>query len=357
MSKNEHRISRRQVIVTASAGIATGLAGCWAASDTEQPNEGCRDTRGQRVIDQRSAIEKLRQPPFPPTDIDLFATEIYEDSTTMFPASWRPMSESRIQSQMRNLLTRRFRGDPDRIRPPLALFDDPDFIHTIPNPRLRAGTVAMAGTLAHPAFEAVRDGALEQMRFETFAPEHGDAIALVRHPHGQDHVAINNKYRFEDFRLFSPTIFHEILHEDLHKSSTEELIIHSLDSLLRGQLVLEMPDLVANGTELTRWMNTVLLARLNSRDEQGELRIFESNGEIFPDGRSAETYADITVGEPGHDTPGNKVLEQVLEAVTNRLVTTPRYDDATLVRLDENQELLTPVELVCIAKTLKLDIT
>ncbi|MEM4782632.1 MAG: hypothetical protein QXG03_13865 [Halalkalicoccus sp.] len=332
-------------------GVVGGVAGCSATSTRWSPAGG---DRGDERVESRATEAVLRKPPFPPADADLFAREIYERSGPMRPAAWRPTVEPQIRGRLRALLDRRFREDPDRVRSAMAVYDDADLVETIPDPRLRAGAVAMAGTVAQPAFEAVRDGALERVRFEAFEPG-DDAIAVARHPHGRDHVGINDRYRFEDFRLFTPTVFHEVLHEDGENSPTEELIIHSLDSLLRGQLFLETPDLAIVGTELARWANTVVMARINSRDERGDLRLFESQDEIFPGGAPFENYADVTVGHPGHDTPGNEVLRRVVETVTGRSAPDARYDDDTLALLDAHQELFDPGDIVRIAAALALE--
>jgi hypothetical protein len=70
------------------------------------------------------------------------------------------------------------------------------------------------------------------------------------------------------------------------------------------------------------------MARLNSRDEAGNLRLFESQGNVYPGGTPLENF--VAAFPPGGPTPGNAHLRSMLEAVTCVFVATPNFDDATV---------------------------
>jgi hypothetical protein len=54
-------------------------------------------------------------------------------------------------------------------------------------------------------------------------------------------------------------------------------------------------------------------------------------------------------------TPGNAVLADMIKRVTGQTVSNPRFDANTLNLLDKGQIVMNPVELVNLAKALKLN--
>lgn len=134
-------------------------------------------------------------------------------------------------------------------------------------------------------------------------------------------IVFNQRYQFEDFRLLTPTMGHEPLHQDPAVSNKEELIANALDTLIHGQLLLKDPELATSGTELARGLNTDFTARINTRDQQGNIRLFTSTGLIFPEsGSSAPSFGSFF--EPlGDSTAGNLVLKQELQKAVGKGVT------------------------------------
>jgi hypothetical protein len=130
-----------------------------------------------------------------------------------------------------------------------------------------------------------------------------------------------------------------------------------METLIYGQFMLERPTLAASGTELTRIANTRLMARLNTRDANGNLRLFTSQGNVFPGG-TFESYFAAPLEPLGNDTPGNKVLKGELTKIVGKGVKVPKkpnFDDKTLLLLDGHEGFLSPEQVVQLAQILKLD--
>jgi len=194
-----------------------------------------------------------------------------------------------------------------------------------------------------------------------FGTTEGNAIGQMfppsQSPDGTYQIVVNDKFQYEDFRLLADILAHEALHRDELVSEKEELVNNSIDVLVCGQFLLETPSLATSGTELARECNTGLMARLNTRDANGKLRLFTSQGNIFPDGNFVPYFARPF--EPlGDSLPGSAILKQMVRNVVGSGVTLPRavnFDDSTVLLLDSRQKVFTNAELVQLAKILKLD--
>lgn len=337
----EKRIGRREYL--RYAATAAGVIGLGTQSVGSAPKAAPEDV--------------LRRPPFPPTDVDLFVDDVYEGARPMQPAERAPTNEIRLRGELCRILSGRFPEDPAARDEAISIYDDPRLVEVVPDPRLRAGVVAMRGTLAAPALDAIRAGDVTRVRFAPFDDDDAGVMARTLHPEDErDLVEINDRFRFEDFRLFAPTLLHEVLHHDREPSPTEELITHALDALVSVELLLETPGLALRGTALARWVNTDVMARLNGRDSTGRLRVLTSQGNVFPGGLEKDRFADKVEGRPGYDTPGNDVLKRALRDVTGDRRRAPRFDDETLALVDRTQRVFTPEELVRIAEILRLDV-
>jgi hypothetical protein len=97
--------------------------------------------------------------------------------------------------------------------------------------------------------------------------------------------------------------------------------------------------------------------RLNSRDANVKLRVFTSQGCLFPGGSFIPYFA--APHEPlGDSTPGSSVLKQMVRNVVGSGVTLPKmvnFDDNTLLLLDSKHNVFTNAQLVRLATILKLD--
>ncbi len=309
-----------------------------------------------------SATDLLKQKPFAPTDTTLFSPVIY-DGPPLVPAAERQFTEQSIRAELQSLLEQRFGASDARVNEALAVFDDNDTKQLVPDPRLRAGLVSLKGTVGAPAIGGILNGSFEAVRFadanELISP---DIIAQVvtSTETNKPEILVNSKFQHEDFRQFSSVLAHESLHGDGIGGGQEELIANSIEAVVYGQMVSEDPQLALNGTKLTRRHNTQLMARLNSRDAQGRLRLLTSTGNVYPNGSiPLANFAAAFNLSVNPNTPGNAVLRQMLANVVGSGVTVPDnpdFDDATANLLDLNQNALSDAEVVRLAEILKLNV-
>lgn len=305
----------------------------------------------------QTATDTLKQPPFEPTDTSLFLPEVYSDAPPTQPASSGPTDEATLRQKLSDLLNQRFPGSPKTVNQALAIFDSQSTKAIVPDPRLRAALVALKGTAGEAAIAGTLDGTYNTVRFGVPCC---DAIAqVIPQTDGTLHIVFNEKYEFEDFRLMASVMAHEALHQDPTVSNKEELTAYAIEFLVYGQFLLENPDLATLGTELARSNNTGLMARLNSRDAEGKLRLLTSTGNLFP-GDTSNVFVPYFAApfEPlGDSTPGNKVLKGYLRKVVpaKKVPRRPHFNDKTLLLLDKYQKVFTAAEVVQLAEILLLD--
>jgi hypothetical protein len=306
-----------------------------------------------------TALDTLKQPPFPPTDVSLFEPDVYSEAPPMVPAAQNPSGENAMRNKLKSLLEKRFGVGSTQVSQGLATYDATSTKAIVPSPRLRATLVSLKGTVGEPAIKGALDGTYGKIYFGT-PPCPCDPVEQVFLPSGSTtlEVVFNQKYKYEDFRLLAPDMAHTVLHRDLQGGKKEGAVIASIQSLVYAQFVLESPSLATSGTSLARDANTELMARINSRDVNGKLRLFTSTGNIFPGGNSVPYFAALF--EPLGDSanPGSSILKQMVRKVVGSGVTLPQlvnFDDNTLQLLDSNQKVFTNTQLVRLATILKLD--
>lgn len=304
------------------------------------------------TIPNQWAQSVLKQPAFAPKDVNMFTPQTYSTATPTVPAAPRTQTESQVKSQLQGIFTKRFCGDSKKIKAGMAVFSDPAIVAKVPDIRLRASLAATFGTAGEGAIDGVKSGTYNTVRFG----DAGTSIAQVQLPPGaiKPDIVVSDKYQHENFLLLSPTMAHETLHTDMQISGREELIANALDITMYGQLLNENPSLATSGTELARRTNTKMMARINSRDANGNLRLLTSSGNVYPGGTPLANFAAPFPNDA--DTPGNPTLQKFLSKVTGQNVTNANFDTATINLLDQNQKLLSPIEVLNVARILKLDI-
>jgi len=300
-------------------------------------------------------LSTLKQPPFPPTDVSLFEPGVYSSAPPLVPAGQTANDEATLKKQLKALLVKRFGSGSTQVSQGLAKYDATSTKNIVPNSRLRAALVSLKGTVGNPAVNGVLNGTYDRVAFGTLA---GNIAAQVEETSGgSPRIVFNNKYRYENIRLIAPVLSHEALHRDPTSSNKEELVAASIQALVYSQFLLETPSPATSGTELARHENTQLMARLNTRDASGKLRLFTSQGNIFPGGNFVPYFA--APYEPlGDSTPGNAVLKAEVRNVVGPNVTLPKtvnFNDDNLLLLDGTQKVFTNAQLVQLAKILKLD--
>ena len=339
-------------------GSAFGFLALPPEAEARRRKKKRRRRRGLTPNQQSTLI--LQRPPFAPTDNSLFSPVLY-NSPDLVPAPQTANDETTLRNELRALLEKRFGTGASQVNEALTLFDGSQAKEKVPHPRLRASFLSLKGTVGEPAIDGVLNGPFDSV---TLVPDSvmNNSPAQVRFPDGSTvpEMWVNEKFQYEDISALALLLVHESLHQDNLGGGQEELVASAVESLVYGQFLLERPALATSGTELTRRMNSQFLARLNTRDTQGKLRLLEGNGNVYPG--SANTlpfFAAAFDQSVRSDSPGNPALQQMLGNVVGSGVTVPaaaRFDDATINLLDQNQKLLSPYKLVQLARILKLNL-
>jgi hypothetical protein len=284
-------------------------------------------------------------------DVDLFSPEAYPSgSGPSAPAAERPWTEGGVQDELSVILKRRFPHNESAVCAGLALFNDAPLRQYVPDARLRAALVALKGTFAEAAIDSIRSGFYDSV---AFAPLPDDIIAISRtfSANGSHIIQFNTAYGFETLRPLACILAHEALHQESDSSCREERMITTLETFLYGVFVSEDPTLAHVQTDLTRRHNTRLLALLNSRGVQGDLRVNESQGNVFPGGRPLETFfSAFTCFDGGVTSVGNRALQSFVLGLTGVFVADAAFDQATEEIIDHHQVVLDPEDIVRIAE-------
>lgn len=309
----------------------------------------------------RDALRLLAQPPFPPTDLSLLNQGIYPQGPPMEPAAPRTITDQELFRQLQLLLTPRGRRAVDE---GLAAFRSRKIAAVVTDSNLRAALASLAGSPAEASIQAIRDGLFRQVSFGT--PPNPSALAqVVVTSDLQLDVIFNMRYRYEDFRLLGAVLSHETLHSDRNVNANEELVSTTLQEGYHGRLLLQVPRLATNRTELSRRLNTTLMALLNTRDVHGRQRLTHDDGNVLPNSLvslpsfGAAFLGTTPEGRTGTDpstTPGNANLDFFLSAITRTRQTGADFNTATVEILDRRQAWATPEERIRLARLLKLRI-
>ena len=292
----------------------------------------------------------LARRPFAPTDVNLFTPGAYPQAGAMIPASGDTLSETAARAALTDFLSRR--GIPD-LQNALNAFDNPILIQKMPDPTLRAGLVSLSGTLGEPAIDALTRGPLGPIAFGPVST--GDYVQASEN----GAVAIDQRYRAEAFPLFGPVFTRLSIQTDAQTGRAEEIATSALLALIAMQQALVDETLAQSGTELSRRLNTQMLARLNSgRAAFPNIGIEQiPNGEAFPGGQPVASYAAVFAALPDIATPASALLRTYLARLAPPGTAIPpaqTYDADVLAFLDRHQAVLSPEDLIRLARILNL---
>jgi len=317
---------------------------------------------GSTPVTGTKAQDILKQAPFAPTNPALFSTQTYGSAATA-PAAARNISTTELKGGLTSTLLKR-NYDLKSASKIVAQMDDSKLTAIIPDARIRAGLLSLNGTIGSAAIDSIKNGDFSSVTFGT--PSATGAIAQVNPPTGNQtkpSIVIDSKYQYEDFRLLGDVLSHETLHKDSSNSPNEELIANVIDTTVYGQMLLSDPKLATSGTELSRRLNTKLMARINSRDVQGNLTINSAQSNVYPGGNTSLPYFAAAFQTAGSDSPGggtaastlgNATLLSDLKALTGKNLSSADFNSNTVNLIDQNQKALSAAQIVQIAKTLGL---
>jgi hypothetical protein len=312
----------------------------------------------------------LERSPFVPQNLAL-VDPVYYPTSRPFGNNGPSQTEDEVRTQLQETFSERFDGDQHRVARAMSAFDDPVLKGKCPDPELRGATVALQGTSGAAAFDAIVNDS-QIMRIE-----YADVRDILKSTRALAYVAvlrwgsiiirIDERLKGEDIRALAPTILHEALHVDAEVSAKEELIANTIETINYGEFVVEAPSLARQDTELVRRANTELMARLNSRDETGVMRLLVSQGPLLPESTRTdlEPFADLTIyttdtyptWQAVPNTPGNPQLNSVLRAQTGVEGQSWDFDDQTMTALDRNQISLSSEDQQKLLEALELEPT
>jgi hypothetical protein len=250
-----------------------------------------------------SAEDLLKGPAFPPTDEAMFLTKLYPSDLPANPAAApdAPMTERQLRTRVNHISG----------QAGLKVMDDPVIQAKTQDLRLRAALATIVGSTSGGTVGAIRSGIYSSVALGRLPA--GDSVAAHVIDDGTGHfkIIINESYQHEDIRLLGILLGHEVLHQDARLSVREELIAHTFEILAYVRHVIKDPLLASQGTALVRFLNTVTMGLLNSRQPDGLIHLLAGRDEdIWPGSNSSVDYLAQKFVEAGLglDTPGNEAL-------------------------------------------------
>lgn len=298
-----------------------------------------------------TAQDILKKAPFAPSDVNMFTPQVYSSAPALVPAS-KPKTLAELKSMICSIASKRFKGNTTLIKQALAVIDDPKLKAVVPDFRLRASLAMLKGTPGESAIDAIKNGNFKGVEFGPVLND-GTGFVVIKPGDTKGTIVINPRLQYEDPRTLGTLLAHESLHSDDPSSQKEELVAHSIESIIWGQMIKEDPALARSGTEMVRRENTKLMALLNSRDTNGNIRLTTSQGNVYPGGTELANFA-TAFGPLGADTPGNATMQAMLKRITNLPMTGANFSDATVSTLDQNIKYFSATDWVTIARSLKL---
>ena len=291
--------------------------------------------------------------PFVPTNINLFTPGVYTEANTMIPASNDTLTETAARTALETFLAKRITNT-DTLQQTLSKFDAPNLIAKMPNPTLRAGLISLTGTLGESSIDAILRGPFGPL---TFGPVTTGDYAEIKSDRS---VTVDERYTSEAFPLFAPIFTRMALQLDLQTGRAEETTTSAFLALVAMQQTLTDSTIAQSGSELSRRLNTQMLARLNSGQTNfPNIGIYQTpNGQAFPNGSTFTSYAAVFAPLEDIPTPASNLLATYLKTLSppnTELPNATSFNTNILTFLDQHQNVLSPQELIRTARNLKLN--
>jgi hypothetical protein len=294
----------------------------------------------------------LGQRPFAPTNTHLYTPGVFSDAPPMVPASGDTLSESAARAVLEAFLGKR-PGTAGALQQALSAFDDDALLAKMASPTLRAGLISLSGTVASSAIDALVRGPFGPIRF---GPVTSGDYADVRSDRS---VVVDERYAAEAFPLFGAVFARIALQLDGATGRNEEITGSAFLALVAMEQALIDSSMARSGSELSRRLNTQMLARLNSGSANfPNIGIYQSpGGQAFPNGRFFGSYASVFDPLEDTATPAGILLAAYLKNLAppgTELPSTNAFTADVLSFLDRHQNVLSPEELIHIAHILNL---
>ena len=299
--------------------------------------------------------EILAAPPRPPADPARFSSNtlfgepgIYPDGPPMVPTPGPSVDRAAARRALADLGPGPGPGLGGDVA---ARLDEAALVERAPDAGVRAGLLALTGTIAAPLLDAFVAGAaaVERLAYGVTASP-GRVVGPPATASPQPGAAttervVNERYRAENPALLVLSLTHDLLWRGAGASQCEEATLHALGAMVYVQLLARAPQLASAGTELARRQNSLAITLLNSRHPgSADISLVAPDGPgTIPGGAPSMQTCDFWsipfVGDGPHDSDAPALLVPVLERVLVAGATMPdplRYDDALGALLSEH---------------------
>jgi hypothetical protein len=293
-------------------------------------------------LSDASVLAVLSAPPRPPDDISRFSSNtlfgepgIYPEGPPMAPATGPAVGDAAARVALERI----------GLAHAVDRLDGPELSARAADVGVRAGLLALTGTLAEPLLDAFLRGETPVDRLSYGAPASPGRVVGPGAGGGPRVRVVNDRYRAEHPALLALSLTHDLLWTGPGASQCEEATLHALGAMTHVQLLSRCPELACTGTELARRQNSLAITLLNSRRPgSADIALIAPDGPgTIPGGappmQTRDFWSIPFVGNGPHDGDAPPLLAPVLRGVLAAGVTLPpslRYDDALGALLSEH---------------------
>lgn len=218
-----------------------------------------------------------------PRDVGRFTPDLFPDGPPLAPAPGAPPDAEAAVAAIEAA------GVPDA----RARFGDGALAARAPDPGVRAGLVALVGTIAEPVLDAFVAGTLPVARVTLGIPAAPGRV--VGPPAGAigSTRCVARRYGAEHPALLAPSLAHDLLWRAEGAGKVEETVLHAVGAMVHVQRLAAAPALAELRSELARRQHSLALTLLLSRHPgSADLCL------VAPDGEGT-----LPGGAPGRSTP------------------------------------------------------
>lgn len=201
------------------------------------------------------ARARLAAPPRLPLDIARFTPDLYPAGPPLEPASGVAPDADAARARLRAAA-----GDAA-----CARFDDADLGVRAPEPGVRAGLAALAGTVAESVLDAFVAGALTVDTVSFGTPASPGRVVGPAAAAAPTRRVVNRRYAAEHPVLLAPSLAHDLLWRADGAGKVEETLLHAVAAMVHVQRIAAAPALAELRTELARRQHSLAITLLLSR--------------------------------------------------------------------------------------------
>lgn len=318
---------------------------------------------------------------FKPTNVNLFTKDAFPTATIPANAPVQAYSEAQIKSELQVFLQKKINAGKLSVAEAtstFALFSSAQTKAIIPDPKIRAGLLSLAGTSASGAINTILTSANQSgkpyAKVDFDASFTGAFAAASGNANGTRVIKITPGMKGESFQAIGSLLAHEAIHQDNVNGQNEEVLAETARTVSWAENVLIDPTLTQKNTPLVRANNTLLLAMLNSGNTSFPKAGLTSAPQLQPTSTAVaskvfvggsekylsfdnftRTNAALT-GISDVDTVGNTYLTSFVSKTNKSNVTGNGFTRNTRDLIDANQAAISNTDSVKLASILKLNI-